>query len=141
MGRGTTRIGEIQSDNLLSFDFPYAGAQRATLLIVNSAEYGLQARVDIQRGQFLCPSYKGCTVHVRFGDQPMTWMQASPSDDGDSTVLFLDEPKAIVAGLMRSKTFRVEAPFWQQGTHVLTFPVAGFDAMEVLSSSHEAAAK
>jgi len=133
MGRGTTRIAEIASDNVLYFGAPYEGAQRAELSIVNSAKYGLQARVSIPRGQFDCPSYEGCTVHVRFDDRVLTQMKAAPSDDGDSTILFLLEPKAVAVGVMKAKVFRVEAPFWQEGTQVLTFPVAGLDAIKVLT--------
>jgi len=133
MGRGTTRIAEVDSTNVLNFGFPYAGEQHARFAIVNSAKYGLQVRLTIHSGQFMCPSYRGCTVQVRLDDEPVVAMRAAPSDDGDSTVLFLTKPKAVVADVLKAKIFRVEAPFWQEGTQILSFPVADLDAVKVLT--------
>jgi hypothetical protein len=46
----------IDSENTVSFDFPYQGAQRATLTIRNHPSHGRDVFLSIERGQFPCPS-------------------------------------------------------------------------------------
>lgn len=132
MGRGMTRIAEIDSTNILSFRFPYSGEQHARLVIVNSAKYGLQVQVSIRSGQFMCPGYEGCTVETKLDDQAIVAMHASAAADGDPTVLFLPDPENVVSHVLSAKTFRVEAPFWQEGNQTLIFSVDNLDPVQVL---------
>lgn len=57
----------LSSTNTLSFSFPYAGEQHAMLQLRKHPRWGSNVILKIERGQFLCNSYDGCSVMVRFG--------------------------------------------------------------------------
>lgn len=131
MGRGMQRAAWITSENAIDLPFPYSGTQTVRLVIVHSPKYGLRVHVDLLRGQFQCTG--GCTVPVRFDDQAIVQMDASPAADGDPKMLFIRSEETFIGKMMRAHTVRIEAPFWQAGSQVLTFPVAQFEAVKVLA--------
>ncbi len=124
MGRKRS-FAHVTSTNTLSFDFPYNGSQHGTLTIRKSARYGTEAMVRIERGQFLC-GIDECTVNVRFDSGPIHQYSVSEPSDHSTTTLFLSNGPGFVAQLRKAKTVRVEATFYQEGSHTLEFNVEGF---------------
>lgn len=123
----TSRYASIQSENEVSFGFPYEGAQRATLLIRDHASYGRDVILQIREGQFLCTSYDPCRVRVRFDEgEARTWTAVSPADNS-TTSIFLQNYDSFVRQLQASKVVRVQASFYQEGSPVFEFHVGGFD--------------
>lgn len=121
MGRGVTRTAMTISPNSISFDFPYNEVQYPVLMLRRSPKFGLDVMVRIDSGQFLCPSYDGCRVNVRFGSGRVQRFGANGPSDHSTNVLFLDNASGFIAALKKAPTVSVEAEFYQAGWRVLTF--------------------
>ncbi len=126
MSKGKTYFAAVRSTNTVSFGFPYSGAQHATLTLRTHPRYGKDVILAIERGQFLCPSYDGCTVLVRFDDgKAVRYSAASPADN--STVsLFIRNYSQFVAHMEKAKRVRISSQVYQEGAPVFDFDVSGF---------------
>lgn len=125
MGRGTIKQAYVYSENKLSFDFPYQGLQRATLQLRKHPKYGKDVILRIEQGQFLCSSYNGCRVYVRFDNaKPITYNATEPSDH-DSTVIFIRNYNSFVSRAKKSEKVYIEAEFYREGTRVMEFSTEG----------------
>lgn len=124
MGRGKIKHAYVKSLNQVQFDFPYKGAQRATLQLRTHPQYGKDAILSIERGQFLC-AIDGCTVNVRFGTgKPVAYRAVEPADHS-TTVLFIKGHDQFVANTKKVEKVSVEARFYQEGNKVFEFDVSG----------------
>ncbi len=127
MGKGKTYSATVQSTNTVSFDFPYSGAQHATLTLRTHPRYGKDVILRIERGQFLCNSYDGCNVLVRFDDrEPQTFSAAGPSDKSTET-LFIRNYSRFVEAMLKAERVRISAEVYQEGSPVFEFDVRGFE--------------
>jgi hypothetical protein len=123
----TTRSARLRSENTVNFDFPYHGAQRATLTLRTHPSYGRDVIFRLEKGQILCHTYSRCRVRVRFDDgAPTTW-GANPAADNSTEVIFLGAYGSFVSRLQRSKVIRVQPEIYQEGQPVFEFDVAGFE--------------
>lgn len=117
----------IGSTSRLSFDFPYGGLQQATLQLRKHPRWGQDVILQIQKGQFLCSSYDGCDVSVRFGNgKPKRFSAAEPSDN-DSTYIFIRGYNSFVSELRKVDKIYIEAQFYQEGVQTMEFAVDGLD--------------
>lgn len=124
MGRGTIKSALVSSLNEVEFDFPYSGAQRATLQLRDHPKHGVDVILFVQKGQFLC-EYSGCNVEVRFGDgTPQTFRVSEPSDRS-TTVLFIQNHDRFIANAKKVEKIAIEARFYQEGSKVFQFDVSG----------------
>lgn len=124
MGRGKIKNATVNSLNQVEFDSPYRGPQRATLQLRNHPKYGRDVILSIERGQFLC-SYDECNVQVRFGTgKPVTFSVSEPADHS-TTVLFINDYARFVLKAKKANKVSVEAQFFQEGTRVFEFDIAG----------------
>jgi len=131
----TSRMARIESENTVEFDFPYQGAQHATLVIRNHPSFGRDVMLQIERGQILCPSYDECTVRVRFDDgSPERWMGAGPSDNSSTTV-FIRGSSRFLQRMRAAKVVRIEIPVFQEGNPSFEFHVGGFDNQRYTTGS------
>ena len=131
----TSRMARIGSENTVTFDFPYQGAQHATLVIRNHPSYGRDVLLQIERGQILCPSYDDCTVRVRFDEgSPERWTAAGPSDNS-STVVFLRGSGRFLQRMRNARVVRIAVPVYQEGEPAFEFRVGGFDYQRYTSGS------
>ncbi|QOW20367.1 hypothetical protein INQ41_04915 [Lysobacter ciconiae] len=114
----------VASDNVLSLDFPYQGAQRGTLAIRRHPKWGNDVIVSIEKGQILCSSYE-CPVRIRFDDaQPVTYSGNEPADNSSETVFL---PYSIAKKLQSAKRVKIEMNLYHNGVQVLEFNVKGFN--------------
>lgn len=122
---GRVGTASVQSSNRFEFDFPYQGAQHATLTTARRSQGDrLDVIVRIERGQFMCSL--DCAVTVRFDDgKPQRWGAVGPADHS-TEVIFLGSESRFLSQLKRARVVRIQASFFQEGSHVLTFPVARF---------------
>jgi len=125
MGRGTIKNAYVKSLNTLSFDFPYQGQQHATLQLRKHPKFGRDVIISIDKGQFLCNSYRGCKVSVRFDNgKPIRYNAVEPSDHS-STYIFIRNYKSFVSRAKKSKKIYIEAEFFQEGYRVMEFNSEG----------------
>jgi hypothetical protein len=125
MGRGVIKTASVDSINTVSFNFPYNGEQHARLTVRKHPEHGNDVMLRIERGQFLT-GVEGCTVTLRFDDNPPIKLHGDEPADLSTNVLFIEGYDRIVSNLERAKRLRIEAPFYQEGNQVFDFDVQGF---------------
>jgi len=127
MSGRAARQAAVKSTNTLEFRFPYQNPQHATLLLRAHPRYGKNVIVEIERGQFLCPSYDGCAVLVRFDEGSATKYSAFPPADHSSDAVFIQNYQSFVSRMLKVTRVRIEAEFYQEGSPTLDFDVSGFD--------------
>jgi len=117
----------IESENSVSFGFPYSGPQQGTLTIRNHPTQGVDVIFSIARGQILCQSYTDCTIRVRFNESNAERWSAVGPVDNSSTVIFLRSEQRFIQRLRGAKVLRLQIPFYQEGAPIFEFEVGGFD--------------
>ena len=127
MGKGAAHFASVLSSNTVNLGFPYSGAQHATLTLRTHPRYGKDIILSIERGQFLCPSYDGCIVLVRFDDSKAIRYSAAGAADNSTETIFIRGYSNFVAHLEKSKRVRISANVYQEGAPVFEFDVSGFD--------------
>lgn len=116
----------LYSTNSVNFSFPYDGEQLATL-ILRTGNGDSSVLFRIQKGQFLCSSYDGCSVQVRFDDnKPIQFSAGGPADQS-TEVLFIQNYSKFYALMVKSKRVRISANIYQEGAPVFEFDVSGFN--------------
>jgi len=120
----------VRSTNLVEFDFPYQGPQRATISVRSKhPRFGTDVMLSIERGQFLCNSWDGCTISISFdGGKPEQFSMATPQDNS-TTLLFFSNKKRIIDKLKKSKDVRVSASIYQQGEPIFEFIAEGLSPL------------
>ena len=130
----------INSLNTIEFGFPYAGAQRATLLFEPRTR-SPTIRLIIEHGQFLCRSStngsNGCYVPVKFDHGGLDIWYAQMTNDGRTNVIDFgtpdDDPKGgascIADELSKTKSLTLRVAFYYEGDRTIEFNVAGLDQL------------
>ena len=116
----------VMSKDYFELDRPYEGRQSAELTLRTHPRWGKDLMLSIKQGQFLC-RYNGCNLTVRFDDGNPITFSASEPEDNSTTILFIDNYSRFVGLMLKSKTVKIQANFYQNGSRVFEFNVAGFD--------------
>lgn len=118
---------QLDSTNKLSFAFPYADPQRATLQLRKHPRWGNNVILMIERGQFLCNDYDGCSVLVRFGNGNPQRFSATGPNDNSTTYIFIRDYKNFVNQLKKTDEVTIEARFYQEGNRAMKFSTDGLN--------------
>lgn len=121
------QLAFIEANERLHFDFPYNGGSKAILFLRKHPRSGSDVMLSVSKGHFLCNSYDGCSVLIRFDDATSVKYKASSPSDHSVTTLFLEPAPQIIKALRKARTVRVEAEFYQSGSKVMTFEAANLD--------------
>ncbi len=124
MANGAVKQAAIKSSNTVTFRFPYSRAQHAVLALRKHPRHGNDVILQIEQGQFLC-AYDGCQVTARFDDESAQTFRAVEPADHRTTTLFIKNYNDFVSQLRRANRLRIEANFYQEGSRVFDFDVAG----------------
>jgi zinc-ribbon domain len=127
MGKGAIYQAQVSSSNTVDFDFPYSGAQHASLTLRIHPRYGKDIIFSIEKGQFLCHSYEDCTVLVRFDDEQAVNYTAVGAADNSTETIFIRNYGRFVEKMLKAKRVRIATNIYQQGAPVFEFGVSGFD--------------
>lgn len=126
MTSGTTRQASIQSENTVSFDFPYRGPQHGTLILRDHPSHGRDVILSIERGQILCRSYEDCNITIRFDQKsPTRWRAVGPSDNSTDTI-FIRNSAEFRRRMRSADAVRIQIPVYQEGNVLFEFEVGGF---------------
>jgi hypothetical protein len=123
----TSRTATIESENTVDFDFPYQGAQHATLTIRNHPSYGRDAILSIREGQILCQSYEDCTIKIRFDDGRAESWSAAGAADHSTTTVFIRSNDRFLQRMRAANVVRIQIPVYQEGNPTFEFRVGGYD--------------
>lgn len=127
MSKGAIHQAQVLSSNTANFDFPYSGAQHATLTLRTHPRHGKDIIFSIEKGQILCRSYENCTVLVRFDDEPSSNYSAIGAADNSTETIFIRNYSKFTERLLKAKRVRIAANIYQQDAPVFEFDVSGFD--------------
>ena len=127
MGKGVTHSARVTSSNTVSFGFPYAGAQHATLVLRTDPRNGKDVLFYIERGQIPCHAYQNCSALVRFDDEQAIRFSAVGTADGSTETIFLSGHDRFLEKVAKAKRVRISTTIYQQGSPVFEFEVGGFD--------------
>ena len=116
----------VTSTNEVDFGFPYSGSQHGTLALRVHPRWGKDVFLYLERGQFLCGTEE-CTVLVRFDDGPPQRFNASEASDNSTEILFIRDYPRFVGRIKKAKHVAIEAQFFQEGSKVFQFDVAGLN--------------
>lgn len=126
MGNGTVIHAFVQSTNSVNFDFPYHGEQNGLLGLREHPRLGKDILFSMEKGQFICSSYRGCMVLVRFDDGQAEKFTAIGPSDNSSNQLFIHNYKKFTEKMQRSKRVRIAAEVYREGVQIFEFDVIGF---------------
>lgn len=119
MRDASTDLACLTSTNELRFDFPYQGGSPATICFRQSPQYGFDAWVRIDPGQFTC--LMDCTISVKFDDGAIQSFSAGGASDGSADIIFLRNANRFLNGAKAASRIVVEAEFFQAGRHQMVF--------------------
>lgn len=132
-GYGSTAC--VRAMNRVQLSWPYE-SQSAELCLRRHPRRGLDSYVRLPRGgQFMCHPFDGCVIRVRFDDGAVQSFSALSADDGSRDVIFVSNTSRLIAALERSDEIRIETEFYQAGSQVMIFPVAGYEPLRLVSKS------
>ncbi len=117
----------VTANERLSFRFPYNGGSFATLLLRKHPRTGTDVILMVDKGHFLCNSYDGCSVSIKFDDGKPVRYSANPPADHSRDALFLKPKATLISAIKRAGTVRIEAQFYQDGNRVMTFQTEHLD--------------
>lgn len=127
MQKGLIYQAQILSTNTVNFDFPYSGPQHGVLTLRTHPRHGKEIIFNIERGQFLCSSYNGCTVLIRFDDEEPVKYSASTTADRSSETIFIGNYSRFVGKMLKSKRIRISADIYKENAPIFEFDVSQFD--------------
>lgn len=127
---------QTESDNEVSFDFPYNGGSKLGLMLRSKKTHlkdGITAEslplseavIVISKGQFLCSAYSDCHVSAKFDNGKIQKFSMSPASGGRSDVLFVDNSKSFIENVKSHKKIIIEADFYNSGAKQFKFDLSG----------------
>ena len=121
MTGGREKWAQIESNNTLALQFPYAGPNYGRIYVRQHPRHGLDVFVSVDKGQILCPSYDGCSVMVRFDENKPITFKASGSSDRDPRFVFLRSESRFIADAKKAKSILVQLEMYRGGSQLLEF--------------------
>lgn len=131
--RGTAqKFLTLDSENSADFDFPYNGGSELSI-VLRSKKTTLkkgqkpeelmptEALLLISKGQFLCNSYGGCHVSVKFDQDKIKTYSMNEAADGSADVIFFSAPSGFIKNIKSHKQVIIEAEFYQEGKKQFKF--------------------
>ncbi|MDE6351583.1 MAG: hypothetical protein K2K88_00355 [Muribaculaceae bacterium] len=122
----TTYYASIESENEVKFEFPYNGGSSLTLTIRDSPQYGKNMYIKISKGQFNS-GFDGTNIKVRFDDKEPITVHCNFPSDYSTDLLFLANFNKLLNLIKDSKTMKINAEFFSEGTRTFTFKTEGLE--------------
>lgn len=123
MRDATTKTAVLTASDPINLDFPY-GQSYPRLIVRQDAKYGFDIILQAN-GQFLCRSYQGDTLSVKFDDGPIQTWPCNEADAGTSDIVFFNREQSFLSQLRGSRRLIVEAEMYNAGRQQMKFDTAG----------------
>lgn len=119
-----TMVATIQSTDVAQFEFPYNGGSTFTLNIRTKGKK-VDAWVQISKGQIVT-DFSNPIIVFRADDNDAVNYGVSESSDYDPTIRFINNPTSLIAALKNCTSFKIQCPFFNEGSHVFRFANENF---------------
>lgn len=116
-----TSFARLESNNSLDLDFPYKGRNHGTLTVRQHPRYGQNVIFEIDQGQIMCSHYRGCSVIVRFDDQPPVTFSGTEPADNSPTAIFINNGGRFISAASKARKILVQVGLFHNGSQVLEF--------------------
>lgn len=124
--RGTSeKWANLSSENAVQTNWPYEQEPMRLVLRRRSTD-GVNVMLQVS-GQFVCRSYNGTKITVKFDDGPLETFNCSEAASGSSDVVFITPPARFINRLKATKVMMLEAPVYEIGNAQVTFNVEGLE--------------
>ena len=121
----TTYFASLVSDNKVALGFPY-GESGATLTLRRKGK-SLDVYINLDNGQFMCNSFSGDTIAVKFDDGKIQHFECEEAADASTNIIFIGNASRFVRELKAASRVQVEAKFFQAGFQQLSFSTTGLN--------------
>jgi hypothetical protein len=74
----------------------------------------------------MCSSYN-CPIRLKFDSKSASQIEGTEPEDGRTDSIFLRPESTLLTQIRKSETLRVEATFFEEGRHILEFPIEGLN--------------
>lgn len=119
------KFAVIDSSNELDFDFPYNGGTTFTLTL-RQTDGEDEVILQCSKCQFIGAGvYDDDVLKIRFDDGDFAKYSYTQPSDYSSDAVFIGSPTRLINGVKTAKELKIEAPFYQEGSHVIRFNVEG----------------
>lgn len=118
------------SRDAVNFAFPYSKSDNYGHLTIAKRGKQTQVYLRVDEGQFN-GAYSGLPVKVKFDQGKVKTFYGFEPTDNQTGWLFISNEKGFISALKNAKTVKIEAEFFQQGSRVFVFDVAGLDAQRI----------
>lgn len=125
------KTASLTSKNSMNFGFPYSGTQYGRFTVRNHPRFGVDAYLQIDKGQLLCNSYSNTTVLVRFDNGAATRYSCGEPADHSSETVFIHNVAGLEARMKTAKKMYVTVSVYQEGSRTWEFNVKGYDRSKV----------
>lgn len=125
MRNRTDKFAQLQSENEQDFSFPYNGGSHLSIALQKFRKPETEVMLKLEKGQFICHSFTGGSVSVRFDGGPVRKFGCSDTSDADTSTIFLHPAGAFLTALRKSSKVTVEAEFFQEGVRQFSFDTRG----------------
>lgn len=122
---GTSYFAATTSTNTVRQDPPYDSDTSMRMTVRRMPSSGTDVVLTISSGQFMCPSYEGCSGTVRFDNAPAQRVRFNGPADNSSDTIFVVGAKNFVSKLKKAKRVIIEKTLYQAGEPQFEFDVAG----------------
>lgn len=123
MRETSTKFASVSSSNDVGVTWPYTPGPARMTLRQRSTD-GLNVMVNIE-GQFICSSYQGDTIAVKFDDDPIQQYRCNEPEGGSPGLLFIQPERRFVTALKAAKRVVIELPVYEAGPQQMAFNVEG----------------
>lgn len=121
-----------RSENDADLGFPYDGANKLQIDVLNSKSGNPRIFFTIDKGQYDC-GRSGCYGAIKFGSNPVQEVSLREHDTSgsDGTILIFEgSPEALLSNIRKFENITVELPFYRNGTRQFKFNISGFNEAE-----------
>lgn len=122
----TTDFAKNESLNEVDIGGPY-GRVRLSIVLRKGPRFGNDVILHLTKGQIECGQLSGCSIALKFDDEPVRAFPAVESSSAMSSAIFLRKETAIIDKLKRAKKLQVEVNVFAGGTHQFEFDVSGLN--------------
>lgn len=122
---GKSYFASTTSTNTIHQNSPYDAETTMQMTVRQMPGQGTDVVLSISSGQFMCPSYQGCSGTVRFdGGGAQTVSFNGPADNSSDTI-FVVGAKGFIAKLKKANNVVIEKTLYQAGNPQFEFDVSG----------------
>ena len=125
MDNTVSRFASLESSDVVEVGFPYRNHRPELLLRTKN---GRDLNVLLMFSGQAQSGLDGGHIRVKFDSgAARTWTFSRPEDHGRTGLIFIDNERAFLGQLVKSKNVLIELPYYSEGKRTFGFDVTGLD--------------